>query len=106
MATPVVELGQLYLRLASPRDVPHIRMLIVGLARFEKLEHECFATDEKLHRSLFDDPARAPFKVPKAAIFDILSHLLLGSQGAKTVLLCFLCSPAAPAVLRADAGQA
>jgi GNAT superfamily N-acetyltransferase len=50
---------QLLLRPATPADVSVIRELIEGLADYEKLRHECHATDEQLHRSLFGARAYA-----------------------------------------------
>ena len=41
------------LRVATAADVPTIRGLIEGLAEYEKLRHECHATDALLHRALF-----------------------------------------------------
>lgn len=41
------------LRAATPADVPLIRELIEGLATYEKLRHECVATDALLHSALF-----------------------------------------------------
>lgn len=41
------------LRPAAPADVPAIRELIEGLAEYERLRHECHATDALLHEALF-----------------------------------------------------
>lgn len=41
------------LRAATPADVSTIRELIEGLAEYEKLRHECHATDALLHEALF-----------------------------------------------------
>ncbi len=41
------------IRAARPQDVPLIRRLIEGLADYEKLRHECVATDALLHETLF-----------------------------------------------------
>ncbi|MBU6365596.1 MAG: GNAT family N-acetyltransferase [Gemmatimonadetes bacterium] len=41
------------LRAARADDVPVIRALIEGLAEYERLRHECVATDEKLASTLF-----------------------------------------------------
>ncbi|MEI6740701.1 MAG: GNAT family N-acetyltransferase [Gemmatimonadaceae bacterium] len=41
------------IRAATPHDVPLIRRLIEGLADYEKLRHECIATDALLHETLF-----------------------------------------------------
>ncbi len=41
------------IRSATAADVPLIRELIEGLAEYEKLRHECVASDALLHESLF-----------------------------------------------------
>ncbi|WP_461412697.1 GNAT family N-acetyltransferase [Gemmatimonas sp.] len=51
MVTPLPP--RLLLRAATPADVPVVRELIEGLAEYEKLRHECQATDALLHESLF-----------------------------------------------------
>ena len=38
---------------ATPADVPLILSLIRELAEYEKLAHECIATEDKLHTALF-----------------------------------------------------
>lgn len=43
------------IRLAQREDVPLLREFICALAEYEKLSHECFATDEKLAQSLFGE---------------------------------------------------
>ncbi len=43
----------LHLRSATEADVPVIRELIEGLADYEKLRHECVATDDLLRETLF-----------------------------------------------------
>jgi hypothetical protein len=43
----------LVLRAATRADVPVIRELIEGLADYEKLRHECIATDALLAAALF-----------------------------------------------------
>lgn len=43
----------LTLRSATRADVPLILQFIRGLAEYEKLSHECEATEEKLEQSLF-----------------------------------------------------
>jgi len=40
---------------AQPADVPEILALIRGLAQYEKLEHECIATEQQLQQSLFGE---------------------------------------------------
>ena len=41
------------IRYGEPRDVALITQLIRELARYEKLEHEMAATEEKVARALF-----------------------------------------------------
>lgn len=41
------------IRAARPDDVRDILRLIQGLAEYEKLRHECVATEEQLRRTLF-----------------------------------------------------
>lgn len=43
----------LVLRAAAPRDIPLVRELIEGLAEYERLRHECVATDALLEQALF-----------------------------------------------------
>ena len=43
------------IRSAKPKDVPLILTLIEKLAEYEKLRHECKATDVLLHSALFGD---------------------------------------------------
>ena len=43
------------IRPATPADVPMIRTLIEGLADYERLRHECQATDAQLHATLFGE---------------------------------------------------
>lgn len=45
----------LFIRAAAPADVPVIRTLIEGLADFERLRHECQATDALLQAALFGE---------------------------------------------------
>ncbi|MBS0611621.1 MAG: GNAT family N-acetyltransferase [Proteobacteria bacterium] len=40
---------------AQPADVPLVLELIRDLARYEKLEHECIATEQQLRQSLFGE---------------------------------------------------
>ncbi len=47
------------IRPAVAADVPLIRELIEGLATYEKLRHECHATDALLHEALFGARAYA-----------------------------------------------
>lgn len=47
------------LRFAVPDDVPLILELIRGLAEYEKLAHECIATEELLHLHLFGERSYA-----------------------------------------------
>ncbi|HET9065748.1 MAG TPA: GNAT family N-acetyltransferase [Gemmatimonadales bacterium] len=43
------------IRPARPEDVPVILALIEALAEYERLRHECVATTERLHTTLFGD---------------------------------------------------
>ncbi len=45
----------LSIRPATVADVPLVRTLIEGLAEYERLGHECHATDELLHAALFGE---------------------------------------------------
>ncbi len=45
--------SSLHIRSATPHDVPAIRELIEALADYERLRHECVATDELLRDALF-----------------------------------------------------
>ncbi len=47
------------IRPANQDDVPLIHAFILGLARFERLEHECLATEEALQDTLFGPRAYA-----------------------------------------------
>jgi GNAT superfamily N-acetyltransferase len=49
----------LTIRTATPDDLPTIRRMIFGLAEYERLLHECEATEEKLRKSLFGEPRYA-----------------------------------------------
>ena len=51
-STPSVT-APLTIRSATATDVPLIRELIEGLADYERLRHECVATNELLERTLF-----------------------------------------------------
>jgi GNAT superfamily N-acetyltransferase len=48
------------IRPARREDVPQILEFIRGLARYEKLSHECEATEEQLARTLFPADGAAP----------------------------------------------
>lgn len=50
---------KLTIHTATPEDVPTIRRMIFGLAEYERLLHECEATEEKLRKSLFGEPRYA-----------------------------------------------
>lgn len=50
---PTSPSASLALRPATPADVPTIRELIEGLAEYERLRHECHASDALLLESLF-----------------------------------------------------
>jgi len=45
----------LFIRPATVADVALVRELIEGLAEYERLRHECHATDELLHAALFGE---------------------------------------------------
>ena len=45
----------LSIRPATVADVPLVRELIEGLAEYERLRHECHATEELLHTALFGE---------------------------------------------------
>src|SRR4051812_31015660 len=47
------------IRSATRQDVPLLREFICALAEYERLGHECFATEEKLSQSLFGDKPAA-----------------------------------------------
>lgn len=51
------------IRPASPTDVPAILALIQELAEYEKLRHECVATEDQLAESLFCENAKVFSKV-------------------------------------------
>ncbi|CAM6087644.1 unnamed protein product [Calypogeia fissa] len=57
-----------YIRLATKADVPVIKLLIEGLAEFEKLMDRVHATEAKLEASLFRQPA---FLGPTVLILEI-----------------------------------
>lgn len=42
------------IRKAGPKDVPQVLEFIKGIARYEKMENEVIATEEKLHEWLFE----------------------------------------------------
>ena len=50
---------ELTIRPGTPEDLPIIRRMIFGLAEYERLLHECEATEDKLRKSLFGDPRYA-----------------------------------------------
>jgi len=54
-ATPPAETAGFSLRPATPADVPAILACIRALAEYERLAHECVATEELLRDSLFGD---------------------------------------------------
>jgi GNAT superfamily N-acetyltransferase len=45
--------GEYILRTATPADVPAILACIRGLAEYERLTHQCIATEKLLHETLF-----------------------------------------------------
>ncbi len=57
--TPRTPIPGFTIRPASRDDVPLIHAFILGLARFERLEHECLATEEALRNTLFGPRAYA-----------------------------------------------
>ena len=68
----------LTLRAATRADVPLIRTLIEGLAEYEKLRHECVATDAQLDATLFGARAYAEVVIAEwdgeAAGFALFFH--------------------------------
>src|SRR5689334_4122599 len=66
------------LRSASPADLPVILQLIRGLAEYEKLSHECVATEDALRRTLFGARPQAEvvlaFADDRAAGFALFFH--------------------------------
>jgi GNAT superfamily N-acetyltransferase len=51
--------AELTIRDATPDDLPTINRMIHGLAEYERLANECYATEEKLRRTLFGEPRYA-----------------------------------------------
>lgn len=49
----------LTIREAAPDDSPIIVQMIHGLAQYERLAHECKATEDKVRRTLFGEPRYA-----------------------------------------------
>jgi GNAT superfamily N-acetyltransferase len=66
------------LRSATVSDVPLIRELIEGLAEYERLRHECHATDDLLRASLFGERSYAEVVIAEwdgeAAGFALFFH--------------------------------
>ena len=66
------------LRAARPNDVPVILRFIRGLAEYERLAHECVATEASLARTLFGDRPAAEvvlaFVNDEAAGFALFFH--------------------------------
>jgi GNAT superfamily N-acetyltransferase len=58
------------LRTASPADVPAILACIRGLAEYERLAHQCIATEALLHETLFGP--------------DRVAEVVLASRGGET----------------------
>src|SRR5436190_14871772 len=46
-------MSSLTIATATQADIPQILTFIRGLAEYEKLAHQCVATEESLHRTLF-----------------------------------------------------
>jgi GNAT superfamily N-acetyltransferase len=76
------------LRAATRGDVPLVRELIEGLAEYEKLRHECHASDTLLERALFGPRAHAEVVIAErdgaAAGFALYFHnfsTFLGRRG-------------------------
>ncbi|MEO8561520.1 MAG: GNAT family N-acetyltransferase [bacterium] len=57
--TPPAEAAGFTLRPATPADVSTVLRCIRALAQYERLGHECVATEELLREWLFDDPPAA-----------------------------------------------
>ena len=53
--TPITLTSGFRIRLAEPKDVPHILRFIRELADYEKLAHEVTATEAKLEETLFGE---------------------------------------------------
>ena len=58
--------ASLAIRTATRADVPLIRELIEGLAEYERLRHECHATESLLEASLFGDRPFAEVVIAEA----------------------------------------
>ena len=55
-----------HIRSATVKDVPLIRELIEGLAEYERLRHQCVATDELLTATLFGERPVAEVVIAEA----------------------------------------
>ena len=68
----------LHIRSATPADVPVILKFIRGLAEYEKLAHECEATEAQLEKTLFGEKPFAEvviaFRDDEAAGFALFFH--------------------------------
>ena len=62
--------GEYALRAATPADVPAILACIRGLAEYERLAHQCVATEALLHETLFGP--------------DRVAEVVLASRGGET----------------------
>eukprot|EP00897_Mesotaenium_endlicherianum_P000431 jgi/Mesen1/10389/ME000081S09779 len=77
---PESNISSVFTRLASADDVPHIRLLIEGLADFEKLTDECQATDEALRSSIFKLP---PYQGPTVLILEVAEDAEEAAENAE-----------------------
>jgi GNAT superfamily N-acetyltransferase len=59
--------AELTIRDASVDDLPIITRMIHGLAEYERLAHECRATEDKLRRTLFGNPRYAECVIARIA---------------------------------------
>ena len=62
-----------HVRLAKPRDAPHVLSLIQQLAEFERLTEMCVATVPKLESTLFLNPTQ-PFSGPSVLLLEVSNN--------------------------------